>query len=121
MRELASGDQQSQWPKARVAKIITWEDAHAPDAENAGNGNFGPRVHAQVPDQRHREKADGEVGDRRADAVEIRDGNERVLVDASTVRTGGSLVPVVGNRVALEDGEEEEGGTDRDGQRHRRV
>lgn len=59
--------------------------SHAADAENADNGGFGPLVHAQVPNQRHWEKTDDQIGDGGTDTIEVCDRNERVLVDAGPV------------------------------------
>ena len=91
---------------------------HATNAQNPDNGTLVARVHAQIPDQRHREQSNGQIGDGRANTVQVGDVDQNVVTD--TLARGARLRPVPEevDGGALEDGEEEKDGAHDRGQDH---
>lgn len=107
----------------RVSKQLSMSKGanheHAPYTQNAHNRQLRPAIHLQIPYEKHRQQADGEVCERRARTIHVCDVDKDVNVQT---RPGlGMSVPKKVDGAALENGEEEEEQSDYDGQRHGAV
>ena len=60
-------------------------DVHAPNSQNSGDGKFRTPIHAEIPDQRHRQEANGQVGHGGADAIQVCDADEQVCIDTGAL------------------------------------
>lgn len=78
----------------------------APDPQNPDDGSLGTRIHAQIPNQGHREKANCQVRDCGAHAVQICDPKKNVPIDTRALSR--ELVPEIVDRLTHEDGEKQE-------------
>ena len=90
---------------------------HAAQTQNPDHRNFIPLRHAQVPDHECRKDTNGEVGNGRADTIQICNINEHPSINAFA-RVLIHAVPKVVDGRALEDGEEEEEHSNKHVERH---
>ena len=81
--------------------------SHGTNGKNCGNGEFGARVHLQVPDQKYGEDAEGPVRSAGDCRVDIEGVDCDLRIDTGSFSTG-VLGPEVGRRTTLQDKEKEE-------------
>lgn len=104
-------------PKRKEKKTSAKGNEHAAQTQNSNHCDFIPPRHAQVPDHKCREDTNGEVGNGRADTIQICDIDEHPNVNAFA-RVQIQAVPKVADGRALEDGEEEEEHSNEHVERH---
>lgn len=81
--------------------------SHGTNGKNCGNGEFGARVHLQVPDQKYGDNAEGPVRNAGDCGVDVEGVNCDLRIDTGSFSTG-VLRPEVGRRTTLQDKEKEE-------------